>query len=66
MKSVRAVGDVKKGSEKIQVVKRDHVCVLLSTHHIKLYLKRTYKELGYTTEVELANVVSDASVSSCI
>ena len=31
--------------------------------HIQLYLKQTYKELGYTTEVELANVVSVASVS---
>ena len=25
--------------------------------HIQLYLKQTYKELGYTTKVELANVV---------
>ena len=30
---------------------------------IQLYLKGTYKELGYTTKVELANVVSDARVS---
>ena len=46
-------------------MKRDRVRVLLSTRvdHIKLYLKRTYKELGYTTKVELDNVVSNASVS---
>ena len=48
-------GYVKKSSGKIQVMKRDRVIILLSTqsYTIRLYLKRTYKELGYTTEVEL-------------
>ena len=48
-------GDVKKSSGKIQYMKRDSVCVLLST---RSYLKLTYKELGYTTKVELVMLLA--------
>ena len=52
-------GDVKKSSGKIQVMKIDRVRV----SHDHIYLKRTYKELGYTTKVELVMLLaSDASV----